>query len=103
MAVAFNFVRFGLSGNLTLYTWDDVNQLLSFPTYGLEGGASSIVYGVYDYLLADVFGISWTDIRITITNLLSYWTIISIVYLIFDVIMYVPLLAHRWLDKARLE
>ena len=55
------------------------------------------------YLLGTVFGVTGTTYVGTIINCLTYWTIISIVYLIFDVLMYVPLLAHRWIDKARLE
>ena len=32
-----------------------------------------------------------------------YWCAISILWLIFDVVMYVPKLAHRWLDKGAIE
>lgn len=35
--------------------------------------------------------------------MLSYWLTISIVWLCFDLIMYVPLLVHRWIDKGVLE
>ena len=35
--------------------------------------------------------------------LLSYWFNISIIWLVFDVMIYVPLLAHRWLDKGIIE
>ena len=38
-----------------------------------------------------------------IVMLLSYWLDISIVWLVFDLIMYLPLLVHRWLDKGVLE
>lgn len=38
-----------------------------------------------------------------IVELLSYWLAISIIWLVFDLIMYVPLLVHRWLDKGVLE
>lgn len=38
-----------------------------------------------------------------IIMLLSYWLSISIIWLCFDLIMYVPLLVHRWLDKGILE
>lgn len=33
----------------------------------------------------------------------SYWLNISLIWLVFDVIMYVPLLVHRWLDKGVIE
>ena len=35
--------------------------------------------------------------------LMSYWLAISIIWLVFDLVMYVPLLVHRWLDKGVLE
>jgi len=38
-----------------------------------------------------------------IVMLLSYWLAISIIWLVFDLIMYVPLLVHRWIDKGVLE
>lgn len=36
-------------------------------------------------------------------HLLEYWLLTSLLWLIFDVLMYVPQLCHRWLDKASLE
>lgn len=38
-----------------------------------------------------------------ISTLLSYWCAISIIWLVFDLLMYVPLLVHRWIDKGVLE
>lgn len=38
-----------------------------------------------------------------VVQLLSYWLAISIIWLVFDLIMYVPLLVHRWIDKGVLE
>ena len=38
-----------------------------------------------------------------ITYLFSYWLTISIIWLTFDVVMYVPNLAHRWLDRGAIE
>lgn len=35
--------------------------------------------------------------------LMSYWFNISIIWLCFDVMIYVPLLVHRWLDKGIVE
>ena len=34
---------------------------------------------------------------------LIYWLLVSLAWLIFDIAIYVPKLAHRWLDKASLE
>lgn len=36
-------------------------------------------------------------------HLLIYWLLTSLLWLIFDVLMYVPMLVHRWLDKASLS
>ena len=38
-----------------------------------------------------------------VVQMLSYWLAISIIWLVFDLIMYIPLLVHRWLDKGVLE
>lgn len=39
----------------------------------------------------------------TIYYALSYWLDISIIWLVFDVVIYIPLLVHRWLDKGIIE
>lgn len=36
-------------------------------------------------------------------NLLLYWFVVSLLWLIFDILMYVPNLAHRWLDRSSLQ
>ena len=36
-------------------------------------------------------------------HLLIYWLLTSLLWLLFDVLMYVPQLVHRWLDKASLS
>lgn len=36
-------------------------------------------------------------------HLLIYWLLTSILWLVFDVLMYVPQLVHRWLDKASIS
>lgn len=38
-----------------------------------------------------------------ILTLMSYWLDISIIWLVFDIIMYLPMLVHRWLDKGVIE
>lgn len=71
------------------------------------GSVGQSVTHVYEYLVWNVFGfhpgVESSIIVARIVSMLSYWTIVSIIYLIFDVLMYVPLLVHRWIDKARLE
>lgn len=36
-------------------------------------------------------------------HLLEYWLLTSLLWLLFDVLIYVPMLVHRWLDKASLS
>lgn len=100
LGLAFNFVRISFSGDFTVVRFEDVIYLIKTPEYIGLGYQISNIYG---YLLHDVFGTGSGAFLQPIIGLLTYWTITSIVYLIFDVLMYVPLLVHRWLDKARLE
>lgn len=50
--------------------------------------------------ITNLFGLPSTSPIITF---LSYWFDISIIWLVFDAIMYFPLLIHRWLDKGVIE
>lgn len=67
-------------------------------------GVIGQINGVYNYLLSNVFSFDLADLTsFYISFLLTYWTCISIIWLVFDVFMYVPLLVHRWIDKAKIE
>ena len=99
MAVPFDLLRVTLSGSFELLYFSDVIQLIQFPA--LFGVSENIMY-VYTYLFENLFGMYGPTTNV-IVGALTYWTIVSIGYLIFDVFMYVPLLVHRWIDKARLE
>ena len=57
------------------------------------------VRAVYDYGSA-LFNVDSDNL---VNYFLTYWTSISIIWLVFDVFMYVPLLVHRWIDKAKIE
>lgn len=61
--------------------------------------STSFLVAPFSYI-ADLFGIASTNPIIT---MMSYWLSISIIWLVFDLIMYIPLLVHRWLDKGVLE
>lgn len=82
----------------------DFNAWISmvYDDMPLFDGVSLTVQNVYQYLVYDVFGIDG-DMIYVVRDLLTYWTCISIIWLIFDVLMYVPLLVHRWIDKAKIE
>lgn len=76
-----------------------------FEDSNIFEGLSSTIREVYYYLVCDIFGLISSEYSLVynIINLLTYWTCISIIWLVFDVFMYVPLLVHRWIDKAKLE
>lgn len=97
-----NFVGYGLSmGDFTALSTQTVFGWFVYPT--TTSGVINSILGVYNYLINTLFG--WTSdyLSIAISNLLTYWTLTSIIYLIFDVIMYIPLLVHKWIDKARIS
>ena len=50
--------------------------------------------------IGDLFGVPHDS---PILTLLSYWLDISIIWLVFDLVMYIPLLVHRWLDKGIID
>lgn len=60
---------------------------------------NSFLVAPFSYIVA-LFGMPTNHV---IVELLSYWLAISIIWLVFDLIMYLPLLIHRWLDKGVLE
>lgn len=60
---------------------------------------NSFLVAPFSYIVA-LFGMPTNHV---VVELLSYWLAISIIWLVFDLVMYVPLLVHRWLDKGVLE
>lgn len=60
------------------------------------------LYGIFSYIVEYMFGYT-SGLYISIELLLSYWAFISITWLVFDLVMYLPLLVHRWLDKGVLQ
>lgn len=105
------FMPFGLViFNLFASMWS--GSVISFNDWALmisEGLSNCIgediagdILSAYDYLISYIFTLEG-NFGFIITYLLTYWTCVSIIWLIFDVIMYVPLLIHRWIDKAKLE
>lgn len=65
-----------------------------------EGSAGEQIANVYSFVINDVLGPEDTDNSSMIINLLSYWTSVSLVYLIFDVLMYPINLFHKWIDEG---
>lgn len=85
------------SGDLVDLFIDSVNNLNNEILF--SWASSSFLIAPFQYI-ANLFGVPSTS---PILTMLSYWLDISIIWLVFDLIMYVPLLAHRWLDKGIIE
>lgn len=76
---------------------DSVNNLNTLSLF--SWASTSFLVAPFQYI-GNLFGVPSGSPIIT---MLSYWLDISIIYLVFDLIMYVPLLVHRWLDKGIIE
>lgn len=101
--VTFNCLHGLFSPSATSITFDTwFSDLFWIDNYFGSIGLTQTLNNVFTYLSYNIFGIdgSFGDY---LPLLLTYWTCISIIWLVFDVFMYVPLLVHRWIDKAKLE
>lgn len=58
---------------------------------------------ISDWIETNVFNGNAPLVYTIVWHYLDYWLILSIFWLCFDVLIYVPQIAHRWLDKASLE
>lgn len=76
---------------------ESINNINSVSLF--SWASSSFLVAPFQYI-SDLFGVPSGS---PITTLLSYWLDISIIWLVFDLIMYIPLLVHRWLDKGIVE
>ena len=74
-----------------------MNELNTNPLF--SWAKDSFVKAPFTYITG-LFGVQSDS---PINSLFSYWASISVCWLVFDIIMYVPLLAHRWIDKAKVE
>lgn len=116
-----NFDNYVLSFNLISKPVNAVfSDYIYWKSYNRDSFVSEVFYysidrvqqsplfnWAYDSFLAtpityitNLFGIASNHISVM---LMSYWLAISVIWLVFDLIMYVPLLVHRWLDKGVLE
>lgn len=87
-------------------TGGEVMSLQAFSGYFESGvfsfgGISDSICLVYSYLLDDI--LSFGEMSDCICSLLTYWTVVSCGYLIFDILMFPINLAHRWIDKGGIE
>lgn len=99
IVLIFNFTRVSLGGDISLLDFEDIYSMFQFPTFSL---LSTTIGGVFDYLIIDVFGFGG-DLTDLISNMLTYWCSVSIIWLVFDLLMYVPLLFHSYIDKGAIK
>lgn len=92
--VEMSVVSFGNLDNALYYSVYQVSQEGLFSWANESFLAEPITY------ITGLFGMPNNSPVIT---MLSYWLAISIIWLVFDLIMYIPLLVHRWIDKGVLE
>lgn len=102
----------------SIFRISDYNEIESVETHNVE--SKDVFYNSLDELIESpyfswaynsflstpityIVGLFSIPTNHVIVELLSYWLAISIIWLVFDLIMYVPLLVHRWLDKGVLE
>lgn len=94
MAVPFNLLSCIKTG--TSFTFADVVGYISFPTFS---NLSISVNNAFVYLVSDLFGYSGASLNFY-TNCLTYWLCNSLIWLVFDVLIYVPFLMHNMIDKS---
>lgn len=76
------------------YAWNSVWDLPLF-----SWTKTSFVAAPFSYITS-LFGLGSDN---SLNYLFAYFASISICWLVFDLIMYVPNLAHRWLDRSAIE
>lgn len=80
--------------NVFYYSIDKVEESTLF-----SWSFNSFLAQPFEYI-TDVFSIPHGNI---IVFFASYWLAISIIWLCFDLVMYVPNLVHKWLDKGSIS
>lgn len=74
-----------------------LNMVMTNSVFAWVSG--SIVYTPFSYI-ANVFNMSANS---PIIALLSYFLVITIVYIVFDILVYIPNLFHRMIDGGAIE
>lgn len=95
-----NFIQsfgIGFDSSGGIFSIQSFLSLFESGTFGFVR-ISDTIWSAYMYLLDDIFGFG--DMADCICSLLTYWTVVSAGYLIFDVLMYPINLFHRWIDEG---
>ena len=74
-----------------------LNMVMTNPLFAWVSG--SIVYTPFSYI-ANVFNMS---VNSPIIALLSYFLVITVIYIVFDILVYIPNLFHRMIDGGSIE
>lgn len=72
-------------------------QIFNLPVFSWS--KTTFVSNAFIYI-GGLFGLTSSN---PIVYLFGYWLSISICWLVFDLMIYVPNLAHRWLDRSAIE
>ena len=102
----FTFPMFWFTGYDRSFWVDDIglglNQFFTeyVPNFSDSSLIAQSIFNVWDYLARDILGIFETDYFPYVVNFLTYWTCVSLVYLVFDVVMYPINLFHKWIDDG---
>lgn len=97
---------FWFTGFDSSYWVDDMGIGLSqfieefIPNFEISNLVGHSIYSVWSDLVYNVFGINNVSFVFDIVNMLTYWTIVSLFYLLFDVLMYPINLFHKWIDEG---
>lgn len=85
----------------TMGITDSVNQAIidTFDLPMFAWATNNILVAPFSSICS-FFGVASTSVLI---KYLYYWLTISVIWLVFDVLMYIPLLVHNYIDKARIE
>lgn len=91
------YVEYNRDSFLSEVFYYSLNEVYEMPVFSWAKTSFLALPITY---ITGLFGMASTNI---VNYYLSYWLAISIVYLVFDLVIYVPLLVHRWIDKGMIE
>lgn len=102
----FTVPMFWFTGYDSSFWVDDIGIGLSqfieefIPNFEFSTLVGQSIFNVWYDLITHVFGIRDVSFMTDVVNMLTYWTIVSLLYLIFDVLMYPINLFHKWIDEG---
>lgn len=103
--ITFEYTDYNVIESVSVNTDDTItdklnrswNAIFDLPMFSWT--KTTFVSGAFVYI-SGLFGVQTNN---PLNYLFAYFVSISICWLVFDVLLYVPNLAHRWLDKGAIE